>query len=193
MMRKETEREQERATVAGRGGCPPTLYPSTRLRGYRNRRAVAIAAGVALMFAPAAAAETKPRPCGAHPVKAAPGKVDRAACMKAYKRQRARARMAWPPSPTVAEVRRRVDRIGGPGTYAKAWRVARCETGANPRHFPNGRWRGMLGMYVTTYAYGARRTGYPQPHTATPQQQIAIAVAAWPITRGWSGWGCGGA
>lgn len=183
--RKETERRQVRGVTSN--GRPPTLYPLTWLRGHRNRRAVAIAVGAALVFAPAAAAETKPRPCGAHPVKAAPGNVDRAACLAA------RARMSWPPNPTPGEVRDRVDRIGGPGTYAKAWRVARCETGANPRHYPYGRWRGMLGMYVTTYAYGARATGYPQPDTATPQQQIAVAVAAWPITRGWSGWGCGGA
>jgi len=132
------------------------------------------------------------KPCSKHPVEAA-GKVDKATCLKAYKRKQARKNMAWPPNPTVAEIRRRVDRIGGKGTYAKAWRIARCETGANPRHFPNGRYIGMMGMYVKTYQYGARRTKYPTLHTATPQQQIAIAVASWPITRGWSGWGCRGA
>jgi len=130
------------------------------------------------------------KPCGKHPVKAEKGKVDKATCLKAYKAKRARANMAWPPNPTVAEIRRRVDRIGGKGTYAKAWRIARCETGANPRHFPDGRYIGMMGMYRQTYAYGARRTKYPTPHTATPQQQIAIAVASWPITGKWGGWGC---
>jgi len=189
-MRKETEREAGRP---GRGIARPLPSPVTRLRGHRDRLAVALTVGAALVFVPAVAAETKPRPCAAHPVQAAPGKVSRAVCLRAYKRQRARDRMAWPPNPTVAEIRRRVDRIGGPGTYAKAWRVARCETGANPRHYPHGSYIGMLGMYRSTYAYGARRTSYPYPATATPQQQIAVAVAAWPITRGWSGWGCGGA
>jgi len=129
------------------------------------------------------------KPCGKHPVKAERGQVSKAKCLKAHKR----AKQAWPRNPTVAEIRRRVDRIGGHGTYAKAWRIARCETGANPRHFPSGRYVGMMGMFHRTYAYGARVTSYPTPHTATPQQQIAIAVASWPITKGWSGWGCSSA
>jgi hypothetical protein len=183
MMRKETERE---AGKTGAGFARSLPSPVTRLRGHRDRLAVAIAMGAALGFAPVAAAENA-RPCAAHPVKATPGKVSRADCMAA------RARLPWPQNPTPQEIRERVDRIGGPGTYAKAWRVAECETGANPRHFPHGRWIGMLGMFRSTYAYGARVTSYPYPATATPQQQIAVAVAAWPITRGWSGWGCGGA
>jgi hypothetical protein len=187
-MRKETERMRERDDSHIRA------YPlaATGQRCYRNRPALALMVGAALMIAPAIASG-KAAPCKAHPAEASPGKVDRATCLAAHKRQRARDRMPWPPNPSVPEIRRRVDRIGGPGTYAKAWRVARCETGANPRHFPNGRWIGMLGMYRSTYAYGARATGYPFPHVATPQQQIAVAIAAWPITRGWSGWGCGGA
>jgi len=48
----------------------------------------------------------------------------------------------------------------------------------------------MMGMYHLTWAYGARRTRYDG---STAHEQIANAVAAWPITRGWSGWGCGGA
>ena len=136
------------------------------------------------------------KPCGKHPVKAEKGKVDKATCLKAYKAKRARANMAWPPNPTVAEIRRRVDRIGGKGTYAKAWRVARCETGARPRWYLGprgeilGRYVSMMGMYVSTWKYGARRTGYDG---STAHEQIANAVAAFPITRGWSGWGCGGA
>lgn len=104
-----------------------------------------------------------------------------------------RAQMDWPPNPSVKEVRTRVDKIGGKGTWEKAWRIARCETGANPRHFPHGSYIGMMGMFRSTYAYGARVTGYPYPDVATPQQQIAVAVASWPITRQWQGWGCRGA
>jgi hypothetical protein len=201
-LRKETERE------AGRAGFivpRPLPSPVTRQRGHRYRWAVALTVGAALVFAPAVAAETKPRPCAAHPVEAAPGKVSRAACLRAYTRQRARDRMAWPPRPTEAEIRRRVERIGGTGTWAKAARVANCETGGtrgssrnrgNARWYitadgtPTGSYIGALGMYARTFAYGARRTGY---RGRTYQEQVAIAVAAWPITRGWSGWGCGGA
>lgn len=123
-------------------------------------------------------------PCAKH---TASGKVTKQECLKA------RAKMDWPPNPTPQEIRTRVDKIGGKGTWEKAWRIARCETGANPRHFPYGSYIGMMGMYRQTYAYGARATSYPYPHVATPQQQIAVAVASWPITRGWSGWGCSGA
>jgi hypothetical protein len=126
------------------------------------------------------------KPCSSHTRYSTPSKQE---CVKQHKRDR----VAWPSNPTPAEIQRRVDRIGGPGTWDKAWRIARCETGANPRHFPHGRFIGMMGMFRSTYAYGARRTGYPYPHVATPQQQIAVAVASWPITRGWSGWGCSGA
>ena len=79
----------------------------------------------------------------------------------------------------------------GLATYQKALRVSYYETGHNPRHYAHSTYRDMLGMYVSTYNYGARATGYPQPDRATEQQQVAIAVVAHPITRGWSGWGCG--
>lgn len=187
VMREETERGR----VSGRAIATThdTLWPYPGSGANRNRRALAIAVGTALLFVPAAASGNT-APCARH---TATTPVTQAQCLIANRRQVKRDRMAWPPSPTVAEVRRRVERIGGPGTYAKAWRVARCETGANPRHYPHGRFIGMLGMARTTYAYGARVTGYPYPATATPQQQIAVAVASFPITLGWSGWGCGGA
>jgi hypothetical protein len=130
------------------------------------------------------------KPCSKHTNET---KVSKAQCLKHHERIKKRDRMAWPPDPTVAEIRARVDRIGGNGTYEKAWRIAVCETGGNPRHFPYGKFRGMMGMYVTTYQYGQRKTSYPNPDTATPQQQIAIAVASWEITQGWSGWGCSSA
>lgn len=134
--------------------------------------------------------EAKAAPCAKH---SATTSVTKSECMKQYKNKVKRDRMAWPPNPSPGEIRDRVNKIGGPGTWDKAWRIARCETGANPRHFPHGRWIGMMGMYRSSYAYGARRTGYPFPHVATPQQQIAVAVASWPITRQWQGWGCRGA
>lgn len=192
MMRKDTERGRKAA-----GRYWPAALPSaaSRQRSHRVRRALAWTVGAALMFAPAVASgkDDKRQPCDRHTADTTPTK---AACLKAYKRQRARARMAWPPNPTVREVRVRVDRIGGPGTYAKAWRVARCETGARPRWYLGprgeilGRYVSMMGMFHRTWAYGARRTGYDG---STAHEQIANAVAAWPITRGWSGWGCGGA
>jgi len=191
-MRKETERGRKAA-----GWHWPAALPSPvpRQRCHRVRRAVAVTVGAALVFAPAVATgkDDKRRPCYRHTADTTPTK---AACLKAYKRAKARANMAWPPNPTVREVRARVNRIGGPGTYAKAWRVARCETGARPRWYlgPRGEIRGryvsMMGMYVSTWAYGAQRTGYDG---STAHEQIAVAVAAFPITRGWSGWGCGGA
>lgn len=203
MVRKETERRRKAGGLRYPSALPS---PVPRQRCHRVRRAVALTVGAALVFVPAVAAETAAaKPCAQHPAKAAPGKVDRAACLKAYKRQRARARLAWPPRPTEAEIRARVNRIGGKGTWAKAARVANCETGGtrgasrnrgNARWYitangtPTGSFIGALGMYARTFAYGARRTGY---RGRTYQEQVAIAVAAWPITRGWSGWGCGGA
>lgn len=106
-------------------------------------------------------------------------------CSKAAKRNA----MAWPPRPTEAEIKRRI----GHGTWRKAERISVCETGGNLRHFPYSKFRGMMGMYVTTYQYGQRVTGYRNPDVATKAEQIAIAVAAWPITGGWNGWGCRGA
>lgn len=90
----------------------------------------------------------------------------------------------WPKNPTVSEIRQRV----GDANWHKARQVALCETGMNLNHYPNGRYRGPLGMYVTTQQYGMRATGYWNP--TTWQEHVAIAVAAHPITGSWSGWGC---
>ncbi len=95
--------------------------------------------------------------------------------------------MAWPPKPSKAEIRRRV----GHYNWNKAHRVAVCETGKRLDWYPNGRFRGPLGMFSRTQDYGKRATGYWSP--ATWQEHVAIAVAAHPITGGWSGWGCGSA
>jgi hypothetical protein len=105
----------------------------------------------------------------------------RAACLEH------RAEQAWPTKPTAREIRKRV----GDYNWHKARRVAVCETGMRLDWYPHGRYRGPLGMYRTTQDYGKRATGYWTPRTW--QEHVAIAVAAHPITRGWSGWGCGGA
>ena len=131
----------------------------------------------------------KKRPCHKHTAKTVPTKKT---CLKAYKR----SRMAWPPKPTEAEIKKRV------GTYHwnKAARVANCETGGtrgatanrgNLNWYPNGTYQGPLGMYRQTARYGKRATGYHTPKTW--QQWVAVAVASHPITKGWSGWGCRGA
>jgi hypothetical protein len=106
---------------------------------------------------------------------------------KACQAQLKRDRMAWPPAPRAWEIRRRV----GGYNWHKARRVAICETGMRLDWYPRGRFRGPLGMYRTTQDYGKRATGYWSPRTW--QEHVAIAVTAHPITRGWSGWGCGAA
>lgn len=103
-----------------------------------------------------------------------------------------RNRTPWPKNPTNAEIKRRV----GSYNWAKAHRVARCETGKRVRWYIShdgthrGKYVGALGMYTHTFRYGARQTGYVGKTWA---EQVAIAVAAHKITGGWSGWGCGGA
>jgi hypothetical protein len=156
-----------------------------------------ITAGILVGIASVAlVAGAEAKPCSKHADEASKGKVSKAACLKEWKRKKARARMAWPPEPSVREVRVRVDKIGGKGTYEKAWRVARCETGAKPRWYLGpkgeilGKYVSMMGMYHQTWAYGARRTGYDG---SSPQEQIAVAVASFPITGNWGGWGCGSA
>ncbi len=130
--------------------------------------------GATLALVPAAA---NAAPCEAHTGKA------KAACIHHVKRDR----MAWPPNPTPAEIRRRV----GSYNWNKAHRVAMCETGKRLDWYPTGRYRGPLGMYRTTQDYGKRATSYWSPKSW--QEHVAIAVAAHPITGGWSGWGCGSA
>ena len=120
------------------------------------------------------------KPCQHHQGKA------KKACVTQAKRNA----QAWPPRPAAWEIKRRI----GNAQWRKAERVAYCETGGNWQHYPHGTYIGGLGMYRGTYAYGARRTGYRYPSQgATKGEQIAVAVASFPITRGWSGWGCGGA
>jgi hypothetical protein len=156
----------------------PTLTSSILL--------LSVGVGGALAAPPASG---KKRPCYKHTAKTVPTK---ATCLKAYKR----ARMAWPPKPTAAEIKKRV----GSYHWHKAARVANCETGGtqgatanrgNLHWHPNGTYQGPLGMYRQTARYGKRVTGYHTP--TTWQQWVAVAVASHPITRGWSGWGCGGA
>ena len=132
----------------------------------------------------------KPRPCYKHPTKASAEKrgpvITKAMCIRQYKRNR----MEWPPKPAEWEIKRRI----GMTQWRKAERVAYCETAGNWQHYPNGNYIGGLGMFRRTYGYGQRVTGYRWVHEgATKQEQIAIAVASFPITRGWGGWGCGGA
>lgn len=154
------------------------------------RMSVAVLAGVTCVsVAPAALAAEKRRPCYKH---TAETKVTKKQCLRAYKR----SRQAWPVNPTEAEIKKRV----GSYHWAKAARVANCETGGtrgasryrgNLHWYPNGTYQGPLGMYRQTAAYGKRVTGYYSPDTW--QEWVAVAVASHPITRGWSGWGCRGA
>jgi len=95
--------------------------------------------------------------------------------------------LAWPPSPTINEIKTRV----GVNVYAKAERISICETGGNWQHYPGGNYIGGMGMFRKTYGYGQRVTGYRWvSQGATKQEQIAIAVASFPITGGFNGWGC---
>jgi len=144
----------------------------------------AIAVGV-IGFAAVTGTATA-RPCGEHVGK------ERAKCLSQYKRDK----QAWPKSPTENEIKKRV----GAYNWNKAARVANCETGGTPgaskyrgnlNWYPNGKYRGPLGMYVTTQAVGIRITGYSPPRTWA--EHVAVAVASHGVTRGWSGWGCGGA
>jgi hypothetical protein len=130
--------------------------------------------GATLALVPAAA---NAAPCEAHTGKA------KAACIHQVKRDR----MAWPPAPRAWEIQRRV----GFYNWNKAHRVAVCETGKRLDWYPTGRFRGPLGMYVTTQAVGIRITGYSPPRTWP--EHVAVAVASHGTTRGWSGWGCGSA
>lgn len=104
-------------------------------------------------------------------------------CLQQLKRDK----MDWPPAPKEWEIKRRV----GSFNWHKAKRVAICETGMRLDWHPTGTYRGPLGMFRTTQDYGKRVTGYWEPRTW--QEHVAIAVAAHPITRGWSGWGCASA
>jgi hypothetical protein len=142
MVRKETERE---AGSTGAGLARSLPSPVTRLRGHRDRLAVAIAMGAALGFAPVAAAENA-RPCAAHPVKAMPGKVARADCLAA------RARLRFPPNPTRIDVQARVPDWQG------FVRLGRCEQPGPSKYgdgvrwdHPGPTWGGGVGLYRRTW------------------------------------------
>lgn len=176
----------DRKPLSRAGGYAPDGRGETRNTKSLQRStlwgvAVAVGSVFAFSVSPAAA-----KPCAEHVGKA------KKACQVQLKRDRT----AWPARPTEAEIKKRV----GAYNWNKAARVANCETGGtrgaskyrgNLNWYPHGRYRGPLGMYRTTQDYGKRRTGYWTPRTW--QEHVAIAVAAHPITRGWSGWGCGGA
>ena len=121
------------------------------------------------------------KPCGKH---ANEKRVTRAACLKQMKRNR----MDWPPRPEAWEIKRRIG-----WHWQKAERVARCETGGNWQHYPNGRYIGGLGMYRSTYGIGQAVTGYRWPHQgATKAEQIAVGYIV-AQRFGWRAWGCGSA
>ena len=123
------------------------------------------------------------RPCRAHEAEA------KFICLKHWKKQNQRARLAWPPNPTVAEIQSRI----GMSEWHKAERVSVCETGGNWQHYPNGTYIGGMGMFRQTYGIGQAVTGYRWvSEGATKQEQIAVAhIVAQKF--GWSAWGCGGA
>lgn len=98
----------------------------------------------------------------------------------------------WPKHATKKSIVKKI----GLSQWKKAERIAVCETGGrvnwyvNSNGDPTGQYVSMMGMYVHTYNYGRRATGYSGRNKP---EQIAIAVGAWPITQMWSGWGCSGA
>jgi len=123
------------------------------------------------------------RPCHAHEGQ------EKKDCVKVYRENQRRAKMDWPPRPTVKEIQ---DRIGM-DQWRKAERVAYCETAGNWKHYPNGSYIGGLGMFRSTYGIGQAVTDYRWvSEGATKQEQIAIGYIV-AQRFGWSAWGCGGA
>jgi hypothetical protein len=104
----------------------------------------------------------------------------------------ARPSSDWPKPATEKNIKKKI----GLAQWRKAERVAYCETGGRVSWYvdrngdPTAKYVSMMGMYVHTYNYGRRATGYRGRNKA---EQIGIAIGAHPITGGWSGWGCGGA
>lgn len=167
--------------------CSHNIAPKGRTTWVRlGYGCLAVLGSLAVGSVSVGTATSPARPCYRHTGDA------KKACVKAKHERDARDRMAWPPSPSAAEIRRRV----GDYNWFKARRVAVCETGFRVRWYltadgtPTGQFVSALGMYVRTFEYGVRATGY---RGRTWPEQVAIAVAAHPITGGWSGWGCGGA
>lgn len=74
----------------------------------------------------------------------------------------------------------------GRGTLgAKALRVARCESGFNPRAIsPAGRYRGLFQFDRSTWKANG---GRGDPVRATPVEQARVARVTW-RRRGWSPW-----
>ena len=93
---------------------------------------------------------------------------------------------AWPKPATRAAIIRKIGRA----QWNKAERVAYCETGKTVNWYLTGTYRGALGMYAPVFQHGQKVTGYAG---TTFPEQVGIAIAAHDWTRGWSGWGCGGA
>lgn len=143
-MRKGTERGRE---VVGfqTGHCPSAV---SRQRRYRASRAVAIAVGAALMTVPAVATG-KGAPCAAHTDST---DVTRAECLRAHRAQVKRDRMQFPPSPTRADVARRVPDWQG------FVRLGRCEQPGPSKYgdgvrwdHPGPTWGGGVGLYRGTW------------------------------------------
>lgn len=168
-MREETERRQV-ATVMAEHRRSPLAVP--RQRRYRNRRALALAAGVALMFAPAAASG-KPY---------------------AYSVENP------PPNPTTRDLDRMgiayekwaaLGRCEQPGAGWDNSRRYRWARGVHWRH-TGPRYLAGLGFYSGTYA-AWKPKGYPWPPKATPEQIVITAervrrdvgITAWGAWRCW--------
>lgn len=168
--RKETERGQDAAGVM----CSARRYPLTvpRQRCYRTRRALALAVGVALMTAPAAASGKPPRYTLDNP----------------------------PPNPTTRDLDRMgiayekwaaLGRCEQPGAGWDNSRRYRWARGVHWRH-TGPRYLAGLGFYSGTYA-AWKPKGYPWPPHATPEQIVITAervrrdvgITAWGAWRCW--------
>lgn len=185
-MRKETERGRKAA-----GWHWPAALPSPvpRQRCHRVRRAVAVTVGAALVFAPAVATgkDDKRRPCYRHTADTTPTK---AACLKAYKRQRARDRMQFPPNPTRRDVAKRVPDWRG------FVRLGRCEQPGPSKYgdgvrwgHPGPTWGGGVGLYHQTWR--AARSPY-RVFSGDKWETILVADAVrdrFGITA-WGAWRC---
>lgn len=157
---------------------------------FPSRSPEMVLAGVlgALILLPAT---VQAKPCGEHKGER------RAACMEH------RAKQAYPPNPTWAEITSRAS-----ASEVSALRIiAECEQPGSGSHSfgkaygPRPAWRtawginagatyvGAFGMYRGTYRAGQAATNYPAPPAATPAQEFGVALAV--MRRfGASAWGC---
>lgn len=162
---------RKRRVGLNRRGETRPAFPLRRLLVW----GVTLGAGSLLAFS---VSPVTAKPCAEHTGK------DRTACVKQLKRDR----MAWPPRPTEAEVKKRVG-----WWWNKALRISVCETGGNWQHYPNGTYIGGLGMYRGTYGIGQSVTGYRWPaEGATRQEQIAVGYIV-AQRFGVMAWSCGAA